>query len=87
MHVTIEPGILYFGTPVVLITTLNEDGPYNLAPMSSVFWLRWRCVLGLASASKTTENLARTREAVLNLPSDALAGIVDRLALNTDSDP
>ena len=39
MHVTSEPGILYFGTPVVLISSVNEDGTYNLAPMSSAFWL------------------------------------------------
>jgi flavin reductase (DIM6/NTAB) family NADH-FMN oxidoreductase RutF len=87
MHVTIEPGILYFGTPVVLISTVNEDGSFNLAPMSSVFWLGWRCVLGLGVASKTPQNMARTRECVLNLPSADLAGMVDRLALTTGSDP
>ena len=87
MHVTIEPGILYFGTPVALISTVNEDGSFNLAPMSSAFWLGWRCVLGLAATSKTPENMARTRECVLNLPSEALAGMVDRLALTTGSDP
>src|SRR5215472_11602885 len=33
-----EPKILYFGTPVVLISSLNENGEKkNLAPMSS-FW-------------------------------------------------
>jgi hypothetical protein len=37
MHVRSQPGILYFGTPVVLISTINEDGSYNLAPMSSAF--------------------------------------------------
>jgi hypothetical protein len=26
MHVSSEPGILYFGTPVVLISTTDEDG-------------------------------------------------------------
>ncbi len=36
-HITIEPGILYLGTPVVLISTVNDDGSYNLAPMSSAF--------------------------------------------------
>src|ERR1700722_15646325 len=41
MHVSSEPGILYFGTPVVLISTTNKDGSYNLAPMSSAFWLGW----------------------------------------------
>ena len=87
MHVTIEPGILYFGTPVVLISTVNEDGSFNLAPMSSAFWLGWRCVLGLAATSKTPRNMARTGECVLNLPSAALAGMVDRLALTTGSDP
>jgi flavin reductase (DIM6/NTAB) family NADH-FMN oxidoreductase RutF len=87
MHVTIEPGILYFGTPVVLISTVNEDGSFNLAPMSSAFWLGWRCVLGLAATSKTPQNMLRTGECVLNLPSDALAGMVDRLALTTGSNP
>jgi len=55
--------------------------------MSSAWWLGWRCVLGLGAASKTTENLKRTRECVLNLPSDAQAAAVDRLALTTGSDP
>jgi flavin reductase (DIM6/NTAB) family NADH-FMN oxidoreductase RutF len=82
-----EPGILYFGTPVVLISTVNEDGSFNLAPMSSAFWLGWRCVLGLSAVSKTPRNMARTGECVLNLPSAALAGMVDRLALTTGSDP
>lgn len=86
-HTPIEPNILYFGTPVVLISTLNEDGTANLAPMSSAFWLLWRCMLGLAATSKTSENLLRTGEAVLNLPSDALTTAVDRLALTTGSDP
>jgi len=35
MHKTIEPTILYFGTPVALISTLNEDGSPDLAPMPS----------------------------------------------------
>jgi flavin reductase (DIM6/NTAB) family NADH-FMN oxidoreductase RutF len=82
-----EPPILYFGTPVVLISSENDDGSANLAPMSSAFWLGWRCILGLAAASKTTENLKRTGECVLNLPSEHQAGVVDRLALTTGSDP
>ena len=58
-HVSGEPPILYFGAPVVLIISVNEGGSANLAPMSSAFWLGWRCVLGLATASKTTKNLQR----------------------------
>jgi flavin reductase (DIM6/NTAB) family NADH-FMN oxidoreductase RutF len=38
---TIEPKILYFGTPVALISSLNEDGTTNLAPMSSFWALGW----------------------------------------------
>jgi flavin reductase (DIM6/NTAB) family NADH-FMN oxidoreductase RutF len=33
MHITTDPPILYFGTPVVLISTENEDATANLAPM------------------------------------------------------
>lgn len=86
-HPTHRPGILYFGTPVVLISTVNEDTTYNLAPVSSVFWLGYRCVIGIASGSKTTENLLRTKECVLNLPSVNEAAQVDRLALTTGTNP
>lgn len=86
-HVLGEPPILYFGTPVVLISSENEDGSFNLAPMSSAFWLGWRCILGLATTSKTTENMKRTEECVLNLPSAEQVRAVNRLALTTGSDP
>jgi flavin reductase (DIM6/NTAB) family NADH-FMN oxidoreductase RutF len=86
-HLLGEPPILYFGTPVVLISSVNEDASINLAPMSSAFWLGWRCILGLAATSKTTGNLKRTGECVLNLPSASQVEAVDRLALTTGSDP
>jgi flavin reductase (DIM6/NTAB) family NADH-FMN oxidoreductase RutF len=86
-HISTEPSILYFGTPVVLISTLNEDGTANIAPMSSAFWLGWRCILGLSGLSKTTGNLIRTGECVLNLPSVDEVGAVNRLARLTGSDP
>jgi flavin reductase (DIM6/NTAB) family NADH-FMN oxidoreductase RutF len=55
--------------------------------MSSAFWLGWRAVLGLGASSKTAGNLQRTKQCVLNLPSEQLAGAVDRLALTTGADP
>jgi flavin reductase (DIM6/NTAB) family NADH-FMN oxidoreductase RutF len=79
-HVAVEPSILYLGTPVVLISTLNEDGTANLAPMSSAWWLGWRCMLGLQTASKTPQNMIRTGECVLNLTSPEQADAVNRLA-------
>jgi len=87
MIVSREPAILYFGTPVALLSTENPDSSANLAPMSSVFWLGWRAVLGLASASQTAQNLLRHPEVVINLPSAGMADIVDRLALTTGSNP
>ncbi|WP_409363844.1 flavin reductase family protein [Bradyrhizobium liaoningense] len=72
--VQIDSAILYFGTPVVLIGSTNDDGSHNLAPMSSAWWVGWRCMLGLARNSKTTENMIRTGECVLNLPSADMAG-------------
>src|SRR5690349_6951034 len=87
MHQTIQPKILYFGTPVVLISTLNEDGSANLAPMSSAWWLNQSCMLGMSGKSKTVQNIKRERECVLNLPSADLVSQVDRLALTTGASP
>ncbi|WP_143305720.1 flavin reductase family protein [Chitinophaga vietnamensis] len=87
MHQVSEPAILYFGTPVVLISTLNEDGDPNLAPISSAFWLGWRCSIGIGASSKTAANLLRTRQCVLNLPSVNEVSAVDRLALTTGANP
>jgi flavin reductase (DIM6/NTAB) family NADH-FMN oxidoreductase RutF len=87
MHVRSESPILYFGTPVVLISTINEDGTPNLSPMSSAWWLGWRCMLGLDASSKTTQNIKRTGECVLNLPSADMVAAVDAIARTTGSDP
>jgi len=87
MHRTAEPAILYFGTPVVLVSSMNEDGSANLAPISSAWWLGWNCVAGFAAGSKTPANILRTGECVLNLPSVEQADAVDRLAKTTGSDP
>ncbi|WP_175805133.1 flavin reductase family protein [Burkholderia ambifaria] len=86
-HRVSEPNILYFGTPVVLVSTLNPDGTANLAPISSAFWLGWRGVIGIAASSQTTRNLMRTGECVLNLPSSAQAHAVDRIARTTGTHP
>jgi len=85
MHRNVDLKVLYFGTPVVLISTSNADGTANLAPMSSAWWLGDQCMLGMNTGSQTTRNLLRERECVLNLPSSDLADRVDRLALLTGS--
>ena len=77
---TIQPKILYFGTPVLLISSLNEDQTPNLAPMSSAWALGWSVMLGLGTDGKTFENLSRRGECVLNFPSDDLWQAVERLA-------
>lgn len=87
MHKVINPKILYFGTPVVLISTLNKDGTPNLAPFSSAWWLGQNCMLGISTRSKTVENLLREEQCVLNLPSADMVDCVDRLALTTGKNP
>ncbi|SKC65963.1 flavin reductase family protein [Krasilnikoviella flava] len=82
-HVAVDPAILYFGTPVVLLSSTNADGTTNLMPMSSVFWLGRSAVLGIGARSQTASNLRRNPELVLNLASPANVAHVDRLALTT----
>ena len=83
MHQTIDPAILYWGSAVIIISTTNPDGTTNLAPMSSAWWLGQRCMLGLAAQSQTTINLQRTKQCVLNLPSDAMVAQINALAKTT----
>jgi len=86
-HLRIEPSILYFGTPVVLLSTLNEDRSPNLAPMSSAWALGYTLLLGLGRGGKTVENLRREGECVVNLPDATLWRHVERLAPLTGRDP
>jgi flavin reductase (DIM6/NTAB) family NADH-FMN oxidoreductase RutF len=83
----IEPKILYFGTPVALISSLNEDGGTNLAPISSFWALGWTFMLGLLDETKTADNLARHAECVVNIPSPDLWQEVEKLAPLTGKNP
>lgn len=84
-HSVISPAILYFGTPIVLVTSENEDGTSNICPISSVFWLGHRCILGFSSESKTPQNILRTGQCVVNLVDDSMTGPVNELASTTGS--
>lgn len=79
----IHPSILYFGTPVVLISTQNADGHVNLSPMSSAWALGDRIVLGMGTAGKGCRNLMQTGEAVINLPGPDLHEAVEAIAATT----
>ncbi|SCB47736.1 flavin reductase family protein [Rhizobium multihospitium] len=86
-HIEIRPSVLYIGTPVVLITSLNPDGTTNISPMSSVWALYDRVVLGLTSTSKGRENLMRERQLVLNFPSPELWPKIEAIAPTTGRNP
>ncbi|MFC4336985.1 flavin reductase family protein [Salininema proteolyticum] len=77
--------VLYFGTPVVLLGTLNPDGTTNIAPMSSVWWLGRSALLGMGASSQTTANLKRQGQVVINLVPPEMAGAVNKIALLTGS--
>jgi flavin reductase (DIM6/NTAB) family NADH-FMN oxidoreductase RutF len=86
-HVTITPTILYFGTPVVLLTTENENGAVNLAPMSSAWVLGQVIVLGLGADGQTAGNLRSRPDLVINVPAPSLWRAVERLAPLTGRSP
>lgn len=86
-HVTIAPSILYFGTPVVLLSTENSDGSTNLAPMSSAWALGDVMVLGLGGTSHTAANLEARPDLVINFPAPEQWSAVERLAPLTGRNP
>jgi len=86
-HVTITPSILYFGTPVVLVSSENADGTFNLAPMSSAWALGQMIVLGLGADGQTARNLRSRGDLVINVPAPAQWEAVERLAPLTGRSP
>ncbi|UQZ36457.1 hypothetical protein C2I18_24725 [Paenibacillus sp. PK3_47] len=83
----IKPAILYYGTPVILLSTLNEDGTVNISPISSSWALGDCIVLGLGIGGQAFHNLERHPECVVNIPGPSLWKEVERLAPYTGKYP
>lgn len=83
----VQLSILYYGTPVILLNTLNEDNSSNITPMSSSWALGDRIVLGLSVDGKAIENLKRHPECVVNVPNPSLWKNVEALAPYTGRFP
>lgn len=79
----LNPKMLYFGTPVILVSSLNADGTTNIAPMSSAWWVGSTAMLGLSVHSQTVRNLEQRPGCVLNLVNGGLVDAIDRIALLT----
>lgn len=84
---TITPKILYFGNPIALVSSVNEDRTPNLAPISSFWALGWTMTLGLLTETKTLHNLEKRRECVVNIPSPDMWRQVEALAPLTGQNP
>ncbi|MBP1973177.1 flavin reductase family protein [Cohnella thailandensis] len=86
-HQVIKPKVLYYGTPVIILSTLNEDGSTNISPLSSSWALGNCLVLGLGLEGKAIENLKNRPECVVNVPSSDLWTRVEALAPLTGKNP
>lgn len=85
--VQISPEILYFGTPVAVLSSLNPDGTTNLAALSSFWALGEHLVLGLTVFGQSAANLRRHGACVLNLPSPRQWREVEQLGHTTGHAP
>jgi flavin reductase (DIM6/NTAB) family NADH-FMN oxidoreductase RutF len=83
----ITPKILYYGTPVVLLNTLNPDGTTNISPISSSWALGDYIIIGIGIGGKALENLQSHPECVLNIPCPAQWENVEKLAPFTGKFP
>lgn len=84
---TIQPKVLYFGTPVALITSIDKNGKPNIGPISSAWALGYNLILGLGCDSKTYQNIIEVKECVVNLPSADLHENIERISNLTGLNP
>ncbi|VWD37895.1 flavin reductase [Burkholderia lata] len=82
----VELPVLYFGTPVALISSVNPDGATNLSPISSYWALSDTLLIGLSTAGQCYSNILQRPEAVLNLPDASLWKNVEAIAATTGSE-
>ncbi len=82
-HKKINFDSLYYGFPVFLLTTADEMGTTNVAPVSSGWVLGNNIIIGLGTDSKSFENIKITQEAVLNLTNEKLMESVEKIAKYT----
>ncbi len=85
--ISIKPSVLYFGTPVVLVSTLNPDKTTNISPISSAWALDNRVILGLSKYSQAFSNLQRHPELVINVPDANLWEQIESIASTTGKNP
>jgi flavin reductase (DIM6/NTAB) family NADH-FMN oxidoreductase RutF len=86
-HVVIRPKVLYVGTPVFLVSTVNVDGSFNLAPASSYWALGQLLVLGLETDGQSSQNLLERPELTVSFPHPQLWPAVEKLADVTGRHP
>lgn len=83
----IEPRILYYGMPVILLTTSSAQQVHNISVMSSSWALGHHVILGMAENGQGFRNLQDTGECVINVPDAPLWKQVMLLGRSTGSSP
>ncbi len=78
-HVVVEQLHLNFGSPTILLSTVNEDGTFHLSVTSDALFKGANAVVGLDGSSFTAANIRRTGECVINIAGEANALAVQRL--------
>jgi flavin reductase (DIM6/NTAB) family NADH-FMN oxidoreductase RutF len=85
--IVIAPSILYYGTPITLISTVNEHGSANISPISSSWALGDRVILGFSLDAQGFLNLEQNRECVINVASPQTLQGIGKIADTTGRNP
>ena len=85
--IVITPSILYYGTPITLISTVNEHSQANISPISSSWALGDRVVLGFSLDAQGFLNLEQNRECVINVASPEALERIGKIADTTGRNP
>ncbi|VEG13805.1 flavin reductase family protein [Moraxella cuniculi] len=80
MHIPINPKMFYYGFPVVLLTSVDNQGKTNISPISSSWCLGDNVVIGLGVQGKAYQNIQHCPEVVLNIASENLWQNVEKIA-------
>ncbi|WP_039056992.1 flavin reductase family protein [Enterobacter sp. Bisph1] len=76
----------YYGFPVFLVTTQDNEGNDNISAASSSISLGEKIIIGISKGSKTWHNFIAGSDAVINIPDHTLWENVEQIGRLTGGD-
>ncbi|AUB31239.1 flavin reductase [Spiroplasma floricola] len=83
MYQKLNTKTLYWGFPIVVISSLNDKNKTDITPISSIYNVNDSIMIGLNISSKAYENIKLNKKAIINIVPDSMWSNIEKIAKYT----